>query len=282
MRLLSALLLGLLVAAPAFAEDPKDEKPLPHEDKVVKEARERFKKDFDDPDMDKRIRILRWYGMHMHKTVLKDLKKIFLTDKSVELQAVAAEGLGNQLPYPRDASIALMTGLKKHEDYASRELVEGDPQEYVQDNEARVLTNALHALGKLGQKPDKKGWKLIRNLIDHFHDDVAIAMLNWCGATKEWRSLPIILEWFNFYPDGYSWSGASASVDTGAAGNKDANAAKAKVKAKLAGRAKKARPQAHEAMKKALKAITGKDFEKPKELQAWMDENKQLLKKNGM
>ena len=34
-------------------------------------------------------------------------------------------------------------------------------------------------------------------------------------------------------------------------------------------------------MKKALKDITGEDFEKPKQLKQWMDENKLLLKKHG-
>jgi hypothetical protein len=71
-------------------------------------------------------------------------------------------------------------------------------------------------------------------------------------------------------------------VDTGAAGNKDAKAAKAKFKAKYGGRAKKSRPAAHEAMKKALTDITGEKFEKPEELKAWMKENKQLLKQKGV
>ena len=89
-------------------------------------------------------------------------------------------------------------------------------------------------------------------------------------------------EWFHHYPDGVSWSGGSVRVDTGAAGNKDAKAAKAKWKAKYGARARKARPKAHEAMKKALKSITGEDFEKPKQLKQWMDENKVMLKKHGV
>ena len=32
----------------------------------------------------------------------------------------------------------------------------------------------------------------------------------------------------------------------------------------------------------ALKAITGEDFEKPKQLKQWMDENKVMLKKHGV
>ena len=281
MRLLAFGLLLLITCAPSLAEEAPAGDPQPHDDAVVKEATARFELDYADDDMDKRLRILRWYGMHVHKTVLKTLKKIWLKEKDVELQTAAAEGLGNQAPFAREATAALMEGIEKYEDYATRDEPEGD-EERLQELEARALSAALVALGKLGQKPDKKGWKVIKDLIDHNHDLVAIAMLEWCGATKEWRALPVILEWFNFYPDGYSWSGGSVSVDTGAAGNKDANAAKAKWHAKYGGRARKARPKAHEAMRKALQAITGVEFEKPDELKEWMKENKLLLKKNGV
>ena len=274
------LLLTLLFAGPALAKEPKAEKPQPHADEDVEKATERFEQDFKNDDMDKRLRILKWYGMYMHKDVLKRLKKIWLRQKDVELQGLAAEGLGNQLPYAKDASRALLDGIGKYEKYACRAEPEGD-EEIQQELEARALANALIGLGKLDVKPDKKGWKLIRGLIDHNHDEVAIAMLNWCGKTKEWRSLKIILSWFEFYPDGYSWSGGSVKVDTGAAGNKDANAAKAKFNAKYGGRAKKSRPAAHAAMKKALQDITGRKFETSEELKAWMKENKRLLKKNG-
>ncbi|MDF1701710.1 MAG: hypothetical protein P1V36_11195 [Planctomycetota bacterium] len=286
MRLLLTTLAVLLLALPALPVEAKEkkakkEKVLPHADDVVVKAKERFEKDFGEKDMDKRLRILKWYGMHMHKTVLKDLSKLYLKDKNVEIQRAAAAGLGNQLHDPRRAGTALMQGIKKYEKYGSRKDVEGD-EEVLNENESAVLATALASYAKLGVKPDKKGFKLIKGLIDHNHDDVAIAMLDWCGATKEYRALPMILEWFNFYPDGYSWAGGSVSVDTGAAGNKDAKAAKAKFHAKYGGRAKKARPKAHEAMKKALKEITGEDFEKPKQLKQWMDENKLLLKKNGV
>ena len=277
--LLAALICVPVAAAPADAKEKKA-KVLPHEDAVVKKAKERFTKDYALKDMDKRLRILKWYGMHMHKSVLKDLTKIYLKGTDAELQAMAAQGLGLQLQDPGRASRTLLAGIKKFEKYASRPDPEGD-EEVANENEAHVLSKSLLSLANLNVKPDKAGWKLIKALINHNHDEVAIAMLDWCGATVEYRSLKMILEWFNFYPDGYSWAGGSVSVDTGAAGNKDAKAAKAKFSAKYGGRARKARPKAHEAMKRALKSITGEDFEKPKQLKQWMDENKLLLKKNG-
>jgi hypothetical protein len=267
-------------ASPACAEE-EAEAPKPHADEDVEKATERFEQDMKSDEAGTRLRILKWYGLYMHKDVLKRLKKIWLKSSDVELQALAAEGLGNQLPFAKDASRALMQGIEKYEDYATRDDPEGD-DELQQALEAKALASALRGLGKLGVKPDKKGWKTIKGLIDHNHDDIAIAMLEWCGATKEWRALPVILSWFEFYPDGYSWSGGSVKVDTGAAGNKDANAAKAKFNSKYGGRAKKSRPAAHAAMKQALLDITGLKFEEPKELKAWMKDNKALLKKNGV
>ena len=102
-----------------------------------------------------------------------------------------------------------------------------------------------------------------------------------CGQLKEYRALKILLEWFNYYPDGYSWSGGSVRVDTGAAGNKDAKAAKAKWKAKYGGRKKKARPGAWEKLIQSLEMITGEKFEKPEELKQWMKDNKALMRKHG-
>ena len=285
MRFLPVL---LCLALPAFvflvpAAHAKEtaEKPQPHADEDVDKATERFEQDFQSEDMDVRLRILKWYGMYMHKDVLKRLKKIWLKEKNVELQAAAAEGLGNQLPHAKLALRALLDGIDKYEEYGSRNDPQEEEDELQNELEARALANAVRGLGKLDVKLDKKSWKMIRGLIDHPHDQVAIAMLEYCGAAQEWRALDVILPWFEFYPDGYSWSGGSVKVDTGAAGNKDAKAAKAKFHAKYGGRAKKSRPAAHAAMRKALKDITGKEFEKPEDLKAWMKENKQLLKKNG-
>jgi len=294
LAILIPMLLGLsLLALPArvaSAEDGaaakgKPEKVEPHADDIVKKATARFEQDFAKDDMDDRLRILRWYGMHMHKTVRKRLAKIYLKPRpgeaqDLELQAAAADGLGNQLQDPKRAAATLFQGLGKFSKYATREDPEGDA-ETLQALEVTVLVKSFTSLAKLRVAPDKKNWKLIKKFIDHNDDDVTIAMLQWCGKTQEWRSLRVILDWFNFYPDGYSWAGGSVKVDTGAAGTKDAKAAKSKFNAKFGGRARKARPKAHAAMKQALKDITGRDFEKADDLKQWMKENKALLKKHG-
>lgn len=277
----SLLVLGavLLLSVPAFAKKRKD-LPPPDADADVKIATERFDTDIKSKEQKKRLAIVKWYGQYKHKTVLKRLKKVWLKDKDLELQAAAAEGLGKQTPFPRAAGIALIQGLEAKKDTASRNLPE-DEEKVQQELEVRVLVNGLTALRKLGYKPDGRSWKLLRALIDHPHDEVSVAMFTWCGATKEWRSIPRINLWFMFYKDGYSWSGGSVKVDTGAAGGKDAAKAKAKFNAMFGTRPKKARPEAHLAMRKALEEITGSKFTTYEELKAWMKKNKALLKKNG-
>ncbi len=271
-----ALLLIVCFAAAPDAIAKKD-KPKPHDDKTVKEALARFKKDYAEDDMDKRLRILKWLGMHRHKKVQSQLRKIYLNEQNVELKAMAAQGLGNQLSEASAATKTLLQGLKNFKNYGNK--TPSTPEEAAEiDLEAAVLVCAIEAVGKLAFK---KSWDQVKDFIDHNHDDVAIVTIKLCGEHMEYRSLKIILEWFHFYPDGLSWSGGTVKVDTGAAGNRDANAAKAKWKAKYGSRAKKARPKAFEAMMNTVKQITGVEMKKAEELKAWIEENKLLLKKHG-
>ena len=270
-----ALALVFLLGTPAFA---KDDLPKPHADDVVEAALERFEKDFKEGDLDKKIQMLRWLGMHRHKLVVKRLRKIWLKEKDLELVAAAAEGLGNQTSHPKDAGKLLQKGLEQYRKLAGKDPATNE-QRMQEDLEASVLVNGIKGLGSVGYKPD---WKKTRGFIDHNNDDVAIAMINLCAQLKEYRALPIVYEWFEHYPDGVSWSGGSVRVDTGAAGNKDAKAAKAKWKAKYGGRSKKARPNAFAAMVDYVKVITGVEIKNRDELKAWMDENKVMLKKQGV
>jgi len=266
-----------LVAVPVHAEE---DEPRPHSDQQLKEndVFERFEKDYASDDMDTRIRILRWFGMWRHKKVLRELKKIWLKEDDYELRAVAAEGLGRQTPYAKQAGKELAKGLDQMKKLASREDPEGE-ELLAQTLEARALIAGLKAVGELGYKD---GWDVLKDFIDHYDDGVAAEMMLTCGRLKEYRALPILLEWFNFYPDGYSYAGGSVSVDTGAAGNEDQKAAKAKWKAKYGRRKKKARPAAWDALIQSLEMITGVKFEKPEELKQWMDDNKVLLRKHGV
>lgn len=283
--LLPACLLLALLAAPGpvarAEEDEKAEAPKPHTDAQLEEYEvfEKFEKNYEDEkDIDKRMQALRYFGSWRHKKVCKELEKLWRKEKQLELLAIVAEGLGNQTPYARRAGKALVRELEKRKDWASREDPEGD-EELKQKLEARVLAQGIRAVGSLGYR---EGWDDLKDFIDHNHDDVAAAMMKICGEMKEYRALPIILEWFNYYPDGYSWTGGSVKVDTGAAGTKDQRAAKAKWKAKYGRRKKKARPMVWETMVEVVEQLTGEKMSKPEELKDWMDENKQFLKKQGV
>jgi len=272
------VVVALLFASPVLrAEDA--EAPKPHTDAQLKEHEvfTRFEGKWKSDDMDDRIQILRWFGMWRHKKVLRELKSIWLKEADYELRAVAAEGLARQTPFLKKSGKVLVDGLSKMIKLASREDPEDD-ELLAQTLEARAIVAGIKAVGVLGYRD---GWDVLRKYIDHYDDGVAAEMMLTCGRLKEYRALALLLEWFNYYPDGASFAGGSVTVDTGAEGNADAKAAKAKWKAKYGSRKKKARPAAWDAMIESLRLITGETFAKPEELKAWMKANKQLIRKHG-
>lgn len=276
------LLLGLVFAAQGHgaAQEAREEKPRPHTDQQLKEHQvlETFDAGWAGQDVDERLAALRTLGGWRHKQVLRRLKEIWLGEKQIELLAVAALGLGNQTPFAKDAGKILVEGLDGRKKLASREDPEGD-EELAQRLESAAIVAGLKAVADLGYRD---GWELLREYVDHHDDDVAGEMMLLCGRLKEYRALPAILEWFNYYPDGMSWSGGSVRVDTGSAGGADAAAAKAKWKAKYGSRKHKARPNAWEKMVQAVEMLTEQKMTKAEELKAWMDANKVLLRKHGV
>jgi hypothetical protein len=265
------------LAVPAGAGESKED-PRPHTDEQVAPALAKFESSVQSKDVGDRIQAVRVLGGWRHKKVLKELTRLYLKDPDLEIKAAAAKGIGNQAPFAKEAARTLATALEGWKKWATREDPEG-ADKTANEDEARVLSTALTALGDLGQK---EVWEAVEDYIDHPHDGPAAALMLACGKWKEYRALPRILDWFGYYPDGLTWSGGSTSVDTGAEGNEDQKAAEAKWKRTFGARAKRARPAVYEVMVKALKDITGVEFKKPAELKAWMQENKALLKKHGV
>ena len=274
-----ALVLALTPAAALHAADPEKPKPPPpHTDAQVAPVLAAYEKDFAAKDMDMRLKAIRTLARWRHKDVLKELKRIVRVEEDLELRAAAAEGFAHQTSFPTDAARALAESLKEWEKLASNEEPKDDKAEQRQKFEEHLLTAAWGSMGALGWKD---GWKDLKKYIEHPSDPVAASAITAFGKLKEYRALAPLLEWFNFYPDGVTWSGGSVSVDTGAAGGEDQAAAEAAWRARYGNRPKRARPGVVDALLKAVKEITGKEFSKPKELKAWMDENKLLLKKHG-
>ncbi len=279
------LVLAVVTSSPAVARD----EPLvaaSHTDDVVKQAMARFEAEYDSGALDKQVTILRWLGAHRHPTVRKRLERLLMRETNLELKALAAEGLGNQASDAKAARRALEVAVKEFARYGGAEDPKGPAAIARNEEEAKVLVACLHGLRTLHPYAPRRhkndAWDDLEPMIDHMHDDVAVAMFEFVGETKEYRGLPKILEWFTYYPDGASWSGASATVDTGAEGNTDAKAARAKVMRSMAGRKKKARPGAWDSMRKAVEQVTGVALTTPAELKAWMEENKRLLAQHGV
>ena len=307
--MLLALTLGLFVAPEAMAKETpevketpsakekapgkgakkdskKDDEPgpsvhdtRPHTDEQVNEAYARFDSDYKSQDLDRRIRILRWLGHYRHKRVFKTLSNVFRKEKDPELKAAAAEGLGSQVQSADRAARVLVAGLKKFKEYGNKVELADEDEEAQQAIEAKVLARAIDSLNRLDYR---KAWDTVKGFIHHNDDDVAIAMIRFCERTKEYRALPIILEWYHFYPNGTSWAGGSVSVDTGSEGNADAKAAKAKFHAKYGKHRKRGRPAAYKAMVAAVKAITGESIVKPKALKEWISNHKDLIKRGHL
>ncbi len=282
MRLAFALGLALTLASSPLRADDEAERPrppAPHTDAQVAPALASYKRDFALEDMDKRLRALRSLSAWRHKEVLKELKRVLAKEADLELKAAAAEGFRHQTSFPTDAARPLAEFLKQNATWGAILEPKNAEEEERTKYEARVLVACWGSVGALGWKDPWKDWK---GYIDHLHDDVASAAIRAFGQLKEYRALPPLLEWFNIYPDGLSWEGGSVSVDTGAEGSADQNAAEAAFRAKFGGRAKKARPAVVDALLKAIRDITGEEFTKPAQLKQWMEDNKLLLRKHGV
>ena len=87
-----------------------------------------------------------------------------------------------------------------------------------------------------------------------------------------------MLDFFKKYPDEKSFATGTVSVDTGSAGNEDANAAKAKWKSKYGGqRGWRPRPECTRALIWALKEITGFGFRRPEDLEDYLKKPKKYV-----
>jgi hypothetical protein len=277
---LAFLAVASLLCAPlaARAEGEKAKPPPAHTDEQVAPALAAYEKGFADADLDVRIKALRTLSKWRHKDVLRELKRVLTLEEDLDLKAAAAEGFAYQTSHAAQAGRAIADALKSWEKWATNEKPKDKAEEDRNKDEQDVLVALWGSVGPLGWKDPWKDWK---DYIDHANDAVAAAAITAFGKLREYRALPLLLDWFNIYPDGVTWAGGSVSVDTGAEGGADQAAAEAKWRARFGNRPKSPRPAAVAALLKALKEITGKEFKKPAELKDWMEENKLLLRKHG-
>jgi HEAT repeat protein len=189
---------------------------------------------------------------------MKDLMKILHRDPDPHVRAAAARALGNQIPFAKEVARGLLP------------LLEDD------DTDAKILEALVLTLGKLEWTRD---WEAICDLITHDDDGVVIACFEVLGKWKELRAWREIQIFWDTYPEDGKFATGGVTVDTGAAGDTDQRAAKAKWKAKYGNKAKqRPRPECVQALKRAVKEMTGEELEKPAEFRVWCSDNKDQIK----
>jgi len=253
----------LILACPLLA----DEDPAPAEEPEVAQATDKqarhelkiFKQSFDTEDIDFKLDAMIRLGKCVHKDVMKTLLTLLFKDPDPFVRAEAAKSLGYQIPFA--------------------ELIGRKVTKILEDKDAdpKILRELVRTIGTLNYR---RGWELLVDLIPHDDDQVVVAVFKVLGEWKELRALQEMEEFWSAYPSEGSWSTGSVTVDTGAAGNTDAKAAKAKWMAKYGARRKqRARPECVKALKAAVLQITGEAIAKSEALRQWRSDHKDEIKR---
>jgi hypothetical protein len=136
----------------------------------------------------------------------------------------------------------------------------------------KMLASAVDALDALGHR-EKDSVDCLREFLSDGNDDLVAHSLKMLGKWKVWSVLdPDLLQLFEMYPKEDEFQTGSATVDTGASGSGDQQAAKRKWMGKYGDPDKRRpRPKVVKALKQALLDITGEKFEEPKALREYTD-----------
>jgi hypothetical protein len=259
----------LWLAAPAVrAEEPaKEEAPKPVPPLATtaeaKAAIAAFKAEFKGKDVAKKADAVDALGAVNHPFVVDELIKV-TKHKDPELRAAAYQNLERQRAIPDVAGKAAMSGI----DFKSKDVA--------------LITHVIDTVEVLRHRGSLPVLLALCR-----HDDHAIvrAALDAIGDMKDVRALDAVLELLKELKveDGVKWDGASASVDTGTAGDGDQKAAEAQAKAAAAGNARKGKSAARrmrsagEIVYLVLKDLTGEAFASGKEARAWAEKHKDAL-----
>jgi hypothetical protein len=289
---LLVLCAALLPAAAARAGDPVPPPPAENvPDAKAKEAIEAFRRDFKSEDMDRRLDALKRLRHVVHPDVADVLLDLALQGKEAEVRAAAFRGLTFQKTSAKvlgpkvarflaEAAEANRKAKAKGDygflvdrktgepDYDSPE---GKAAMRVKRDRGKMLAEAARLLDSLGYR-EKDSVEAFREFLFDGDDDLVAMVLGMFGKWKEWSVLkPEFLELFEMYPKEDEVNVGSASVDTGASGNADAQAAKRKWMAKYGDPdRRRPRPKVVKALKQAILDITGEKFEDPKAFREYL------------
>jgi hypothetical protein len=287
------LALGALLAPvpAAFAGDPPP--PAPAEnvaDDKAKSAIESFKREFKGEDIDLRLEAVARLRKVVHPDVATLLWDLAFKEKDVNVRAAAFKGLAYQKTSAKTLGPKLARFLSdaaeenrkakarghygfvidKKTGEPDLESPEGKEALRVKRERGKMMAEAVRALDLLEYR-ESDSVEALREFLSDGNDDVVALALGMLGRWKEWPVLPDCLELFEMYPNETECNTGSVSVDTGAAGSEDAQAAKRKWMAKYGDPdRRRARPKVVKALKKCLLDITGEEFEEPKALREYM------------
>ena len=290
-------LLLLAVAAPAARSDepakPPEAKPAEAKiatDAEAKEALESFARQNATEDLDFRREAVRRLAKTVHATVADRLLGLALKDAEVLVRAEAFKGLLPQRPFAKAVGPKVARWLgdaaeenrkaKARGDYGVRvdpktgevdtESEEGKAMLRAKRERGRMLAEAVK-LVRDWEYRDRESVEVLEEFLSDGNDDLVALVLDCFGRWKEWSVLPDLLDLFDIYPKEDGFETGSVSVDTGASGSTDQQAAKRKWMAKFGDPDKRRpRPKVVQALKKALLDITGQEFKTPKELREYL------------
>lgn len=291
--LLAALLLSL-APLPLAA----DEKGKAAEEKAVKDvpdaeamdALERFAREFDTEDLDLRLEALKRLRRIVHPDIAARLLDLALRDGDLLVRADAFRGLTYQKTSARTTGPKVARWLSQAAEENRKQKARGNYGVRVDPRTGEVDTESPEGREALRQKRDRgrmlsEAVKFIRDIeyrdrdsvevltefLSDGNDDLVALVLGAFGTWKEWTVLPELVDLFEIYPEPDSFETGSVTVDTGAAGSADQQAAKRKWMSKFGDPdRRRPRPKVHHALKQALKDITGEDFATPRDLREFM------------
>ncbi|MCE9636817.1 MAG: HEAT repeat domain-containing protein [Planctomycetes bacterium] len=207
-----------------------------------------------------------------HALTVERVGRILLKEKDEEHQAIAAAALSS---YKKPVEIR---------DAAGKVLVKGiesgDVSDYVRDS-------CIDAIGKI----DYKDAVPTLNAVALKGGDswVLCTAVRVMGELDDKRALPALLQLWERFPKGYKWdTGGEVTVDTGASGTADQDAAEAQFAAQSKGAHRKGKPPtmlrdyAQQLVRTVMKITRDDTIISSDLLRAWMEAHREELTKLGI
>jgi hypothetical protein len=280
------------------AKPPADEEPPAKEvkdvpDAAAKEALDAFAREFDTEDLDYQIEAVRRLRKVVHPEVADRLLGLALSEdpkihllvkgegfRGLRFQKTSAKAVSAKVSRWLGEAAKVNAKMKARGDYGvlvdvktgevDTESPEGQAALRNKRDRGKMLAEAVKLVRDLGYR-DSRSVEVFTEFLSDGNDDLVALVLRAFGEWKEWTVLKELADMYDIYPEPDSFETGSVSVDTGAAGSADQQAAKRRWMAKFGDPdRRRARPVVHRALVAALKEITGQEFKAPRDLREYM------------